>query len=123
MKPKFTAGKNIALKTPAHEYEKVIQFYKDILGFNRLDIENLDPFDSECFEFGDKRLWVDRIEGLSQSETWLEIESDDIESAKQYLVEKGCQLRDEIEPLPSEINGFWLSSPSNIIHLVIASED
>ena len=29
--PQFTAGKNIALKTPTHEFEKTVSFYRDVL--------------------------------------------------------------------------------------------
>jgi hypothetical protein len=32
--------------------------------------------------------------------------------------EKGISKRDEIEPLPPGVKGFWISSPSNIIHLI-----
>jgi hypothetical protein len=28
MKPKFKAGKNIAIKVPVHEYEQTVAFYK-----------------------------------------------------------------------------------------------
>ncbi len=119
MKPEFVPGKNIAVKTPAHEYEKVVDFYNNVLGFKQLPIENADPFESIAFEFGDKVLWVDRIEGISQSEIWLEILSMDITAAQEYLIAQGCNIRNEIEELPSTIDGFWLSSPSNIIHLVV----
>jgi hypothetical protein len=50
---------------------------------------------------------------------WLEIETDDVKAAKRYLSEQGCVLRDDIEPLPAEFKGFWLSGPNNIIHLVV----
>jgi len=36
MKPKFNAGKNIAMKVPAHEFEKTAIFYRDILGLECL---------------------------------------------------------------------------------------
>ena len=37
--------------------------------------------------------------------------------AEAYSKTMGCARRDEIEPLPSDFKGFWISSPSNIIHL------
>jgi len=118
MKPKFNPGKNIAIKTPAHEYAAVIHFYQEILGFTPLPHNAADPFESVCFAFGDKVLWIDKIAGLSQAEIWLEITSDDIPAAKKYLEQTGCSIRNEIEALPNSVNGFWLSSPSNIIHLI-----
>ncbi|WDE09680.1 VOC family protein [Thalassomonas haliotis] len=118
MKAAFNPGKNIAIKTPAHEYAQVVHFYQEILGFKPLADNASDPFESVCFAFGDKVLWIDKITGLSQSEIWLEIISDDIAAAKKYLEQAGCHIRNEIEPLPDALNAFWLSSPANIIHLV-----
>ena len=118
MKPDFRPGKNIAIKVPAHEFERMVEFYKIIIGLKQKDTNSTDDFDSIAFEFGDKNLWVDKISELSQAEVWLEIESDNAADAKSYLEEQGCVIRNEIEPLPTGFNGFWLSSPSNIIHLV-----
>ena len=120
MKPEFKPGRNIALKTPAHEYQAVVTFYRDTLGLEQLPINEPDAFESISFAFGDKVLWVDRIDSLSQSEVWLELESSDVVAAQEYLLKKGCVIRNEIEQLPTTVNGFWLSSPSNIIHLVVA---
>jgi len=118
MKPNFSPGKNIAIKVPAHEFEKMVNFYKIVLGLKQKDASSPDEFNSVTFEFGDKNLWVDKISGISQAEVWLEIETDNAVEAKKYLKEQGCAIRNEIEPLPPNFNGFWLSSPSNIIHLV-----
>ena len=118
MKPDFRPGKNIAIKVPAHEFERMVEFYKIIIGLKQKDANSPDEFDSIAFEFGDKNLWVDKISGISQAEVWLEIETDNAAVAKSYLEEQGCVIRNEIEPLPSSFNGFWLSSPSNTIHLV-----
>ncbi len=118
MKPKFSPGKNIAVKVPTHEYEKMVHFYKDILGLKQKDAYSPDEIDSVTFEFGDKNLWVDKIPGLSQAEVWLEIETDNVAEAQKYLEQQGCTIRNEIEPLPVDFNGFWLNSPSNTIHLV-----
>jgi len=118
MKPRFSPGKNIALKSPVHEYASVIRFYNEILSLEQLDNHSADPFESVCFAFGDKLLWVDKIAGISQSEVWLEIIASDLEAAQDYLRQEGCHIRNEIESLPATVQGFWLSSPSNIIHLV-----
>ncbi|MGB5325853.1 MAG: hypothetical protein WBN40_10575, partial [Pseudomonadales bacterium] len=109
MKPDFTPGKNIAVKTPAHEYKSVVRFYRDILGFAQLPGNDGDSSESVCFEFGDKLLWIDRIDGISQSEAWLEICSGNLDAARTYLEKAGCTIRNEIEALPSSVNGFWLN--------------
>ena len=118
MKPNFSPGKNIAIKVPTHEYDKMVTFYGVVLGLKRKDANAPDSFESVTFEFGDKNLWIDKVSGISQAEVWLEIETDNAVEARKYLESESCAIRNEIEPLPSSFNGFWLSSPSNTIHLV-----
>ena len=86
--------------------------------YETIQIERLVVNETIVFEFGDKNLWIDKIAGISQAEIWLEIQTDDIQKANDYFSEKGIPQRDEIEPLPPKFNGFWISSPSNIIHLI-----
>jgi hypothetical protein len=50
--------------------------------------------------------------GISQAEIWLEIETDNIKEAEAYLKIMGCVKRDDIEPLPSDFKGFWISTGS-----------
>lgn len=117
MKPEFRPGRNIAMKVPAHEYERTVAFYRDVLGFRELG-EAASSTETARFEFGDKVLWVDRVPGMSQAEVWLEIVADDVEAAAGWLQQAGCARRDEIEPLPADFPAFWISNPANIIHLV-----
>lgn len=112
----FTPGKNIAMKIPTHEYEDTVRFYRDVLRFTELTGQQ--PDDTPRFAFGDKVLWLDCVSGLSQSEIWLEIVTGDIDAAAKYLHTQDIRRRDEIEPLPDGMQAFWISSPSNIIHLV-----
>jgi len=118
MKPKFTPGKNIAMKVPVHEFDKTVTFYRDILGFQEIDASSPADIDSVIFKFGDKNLWIDKKSEISQAEIWLEIMTDDIESASAYFEESNCVRRDEIEPLPEGFKAFWLANPANIIHLI-----
>ncbi|HBC57132.1 MAG TPA: hypothetical protein DCZ03_08215 [Gammaproteobacteria bacterium] len=118
MSLKFSPGKNIAIKVPNHEFEQTVAFYADILGLTRLSLQDVDAVDSVAFEFGDKNLWIDAVDNLSQAEVWLEIATNSIEEAANYLEQKGVSRRDKIEPLPSGLKGFWISSPTNIIHLI-----
>lgn len=118
MQARFIPGNNIAIKVPTHEYEDTVVFYRDILGFEQTDTAPPDNTESTTFRFGDKILWIDRIAGISQAEIWLEVLTDDMDKASDYLNIKQCNRRDEIEPLPEGLKGFWISSPSNIIHLI-----
>ena len=118
MKPNFTPGANIAIKVPHHQFEQTVSFYRDVLGLEQVSRTAPDTDDSVTLKFGDKYLWIDRIASLSQAEIWLEIRTDDIERAAAYFQELDVVRRDEIEPLPAGFNGFWISSPANIIHLV-----
>ncbi|WP_160152302.1 VOC family protein [Microbulbifer sp. ALW1] len=117
----FEPGKNIAMKIPAHEHESTVNFYRNILRFKELTGNGVN--DTPKFEFGGKVLWLDSVPGLSQSEIWLEIVASDIGRAAEHLKEQGCHRRDEIEPLPEGFKAFWISSPSNIIHLVSSRND
>lgn len=112
----FNAGKNIAMKVPAHQFLSTVDFYEKVLRFKRIDLP--DAGSSVVFDFGGKNLWIDPKEEISQAEIWLEVETDNHQEAEAYLNEQGCVRCDEIEDLPSGFKGFWVSSPANIIHLV-----
>lgn len=118
MKPKFTPGKNIAIKVPPHQYEQTVSFYRDVLGLERITRSSPNEYESVSLKFGDKTLWIDKIVSLSQAEIWLEIQTDDVDAAAAYLEKENVIRRDEIEPLPDGFSGFWISSPADIIHLV-----
>ena len=115
----FSGGNNIAIKTPPHEFDQVIRFYREILRLPQIEADDR----SVAFEFGPLQLWVDKVDGISQAEVWLEIKTDHILEAKDYLDRNQVIERDEIETLPEEFKGFWISSPNNIIHLVSPADD
>lgn len=116
MHPAFQPGRNIAMKIPIHEYQRTLRFYRDVVGLQPLHGDG--PDETPRFAFGDKVLWLDCVAGLSQSEIWLEIVTDDIDGAAFCLTQHGCHRRDDIEPLPEGFRAFWIASPANIIHLV-----
>jgi len=116
-KPTFSGGRNIAMKVPPHLWEATIQFYRDLLGLDVIEHEPSTP-PSIGFVFGANQLWIDRVDGLSQSEIWLELSTSDIKGAVSYLKSAGIVRRDEIESLGEHFEGFWISSPASIIHLV-----
>lgn len=112
--PNFRPGRNMAMKVPPHQHAQTVQFYAEVLGLERLP----ELGGSACFEFGGKRLWIDRVPGMSQAELWLEIVADDPDAAAAHLELHGVTRCDAIEPLPEGFAGFWICSPSGIVHLV-----
>ena len=113
-KVKFAGGRNIAMKVPPHLWEATVHFYRDVLGLKSLD----NHLPNVGFEFGANQLWIDRVDGLSQAELWLELSASDIPKASEHLASAGVVRRDEIEPLPENYEGFWIASPASIIHMV-----
>jgi catechol 2,3-dioxygenase-like lactoylglutathione lyase family enzyme len=110
----FSAGRNIAMKIPPHLYEATVRFYRDVVGLRQLE-KHL-PF--VVFEFGANQLWLDNVPALSQAEVWLELATDDLTAAAQYLNQANVVRCDEIEPLPEGFDGFWIANPASIIHLI-----
>lgn len=110
----FKGGPNIAIKTPPGDYIKTVMFYRDSLGLEVLSEDD----GSISFQFGALRLWVDRVDALSQAEVWLEVVANNIESAADRLARDGVRRCDEIERLPLDFDGFWISNPAGIVHLV-----
>lgn len=112
-------GENIALKVPPDEFGKTVAFYRDVIG---LTVLRTTEEGSVVFEFGSKKVWVDRVPALSQAEIWLELSATDTGAAAKQLAKHGVVRRDENEPLPAEMKAFWIKSPSGIIHLISQSE-
>jgi hypothetical protein len=75
------------------------------------------------FQFGPNRLWVDRVPNLSHPDIWLELETNDTEAAASYLKINGVPRRDEVEQLREDFDGFWISDPAGVIHLVVGDEE
>ena len=113
-KPRFEGGPNIAMKVPPYLFAETVTFYQKVLKLPLVEEDN----NSVVFEFGANRLWIDKVDHVSQAELWLELKTSDVNSASAYLDSYGVARRDEIEPLPENFNGFWICNPTNIIHLV-----
>jgi catechol 2,3-dioxygenase-like lactoylglutathione lyase family enzyme len=113
-RPAFRPGKNIAMKMPPGDYDRLVAFYRDVLGF---EVIGSAP-DSVVFRYGEKRLWVDRVATLSQGEVWLEVQAEDVVAAAAWLAANGVARRDEIEELPDGFVGFWIAAPGGMIHMV-----
>ena len=116
-KVKFAGARNIAMKVPPHLWQETVQFYRDILALKVIEHAASVP-PSVGFEFGANQLWIDRVDGLSQAELWLELTANDVQKAAEQLKSAGVVRRDEIEQLPAGFEGFWIQNPASIIHLV-----
>ena len=119
MKTQFRGGHNIALKVPPHQWEGTVKFYREVLGLPELK----ESAPEAVFQFGPNHLWIDRVEAVSQAELWLELVTDDTGAASAHLAAAGIARCDEIEKLPEGFNGFWISSPASIVHLVDGAAD
>jgi catechol 2,3-dioxygenase-like lactoylglutathione lyase family enzyme len=93
--PNFSGGANIAIKCPYHTYEQTVAFYRDTLGLPVIEEEA----EGCIFQFGPVRLWIDRVPNISHPDIWLELETNDTESAAAYLKNHGVARRDEVEQL------------------------
>lgn len=113
-RPQFSPGRNIALKMPPRDFLQAVAFYRDVLGFEQLSVDET----SVTFKFGSMRLWIDRVPSLSQAETWLEVRTSDSEAASEWLEAQGIDRCDAIEPLPEDFPGYWIVAPGGIVHLV-----
>ena len=107
------------MKVPPHQVAETVRFYEEVLGFERTtDADSA----SVGFRFGDKVLWIDAVPTVSQAELWLEGQTDDLEAAAAHLDSHRVTRCDDIEPL-GECPGFWISSPSQVIHLIANEHD
>lgn len=105
------------MKVPSHQYEATVSFYRDLLGLEEISGPS---GNATGFKFGDNNLWIDNVASMSQAEIWLEIVTNDTAEAARALGQAGIARCDAIENLGEKFDGFWISSPSSIIHLVDA---
>ena len=103
-------GKNIAIKVPLYKWDETVAYYRERVGLKvTKELTN-----SVAFEFGEMTLWIDRVEQQSQVDVWLELVTDDPDTA---LRELGSPRRDELEPL-DDVDGHWTSDPAGVVLLV-----
>jgi hypothetical protein len=120
-KPAFDGGINVAVKIPLYKYNEVIRFYGEVLGLELTPYFSAYTGQSYSCRFGTLTLWLDCVPHNSQTDIWLELNTDDIETAKDYLSEKGVNFRPELERLPDNIPAEWISDPAGIV--MILKED
>ena len=119
----FAGGPNIAIKIPRSKYADTVKFYRDIL---KLDVEE-QPIDSPTVsrthkvKFGASIVWLDCVENYTHSETWLELRTQDVHLAVEYLRGKGVSTVDELERIPKEMH--WLMDPAGTVLLLCRPSD
>ena len=107
------------MKVPPHQHEATVRFYREVLGLEEIGGPS---GDAVGFKFGPNNLWIDKVPSMSQAELWLEIVTDDTAEAARVLSAAGVARCDEIERLGEEFDGYWISSPASVIHLVDAKQ-
>lgn len=107
------------MKVPPHLFQATVAFYRDVLGLRQLETRE----NTVRFEFGANHLWIDRVPGISQAETWLELVTNDVAGAEKLLAQANVIRCDEIEPLPEGFQAFWIMNPAQIVHLVGGEEE
>lgn len=115
--PTFRGGRNIAMKVPAHQFDDTIKSYRALKIPVRSQSES-----SVCFEFGPIWLHIDKVTNLSQAEIWLEFIASDMAGSAEAVERAGFVRCDQVEELPADFAGFWVSSPASIVHLVAEKE-
>src|SRR5690606_814432 len=106
----FKGGNNIALKIPKFKYSKTVHFYKEVIKLPYLGFMS----ESHAFQFGDFTLWLDCMDNYSQQDVWLEIQTDNVKIAAEYLHENQINRRDEVE-IHENSDGYCISDPCGTV--------
>ncbi|QFT89048.1 hypothetical protein FIU87_10355 [Bacillus sp. THAF10] len=109
-KEEFIGGNNIALKIPKFKYNETVDFYKHVLKLPYLGFMS----ESHAFQFGNVTLWLDCMENYAQQDVWLEIQTDNLNTAAAYFDEHNINRRDEVE-IHENSQGYWISDPCGTI--------
>lgn len=112
MSTKFTGGINIAIKIPKSKYEDTVTFYRNTLKLAVEEKAITNPTVSRTHEvkFGANILWLDCVDNYTHSEVWLDLKTDDVEAATEYLKSHGIDTCDEIENIPKDTH--WIMDPA-----------
>lgn len=120
---RFEGGINIAIKIPKSKYQETVNFYRDVLKFQveekPIDIPTVSR--THKVNFGKNVLWLDCVDNYTHSETWLELNTEDVENAKRYLKSKGVETVDELEQIPDTMH--WIMDPAGTVFIVSRKED
>ena len=115
----FPAARTSRSSARATHTSRPLPFIATHLGLPLIEEEK----DGCIFQFGPNRLWIDSVPNLSHPDVWLELETNDTEAAESFLKVHGVSRRDEVEQLREDFNGFFISAPNGVIHLVVGPEE
>jgi len=118
METKFEGGLNIAIKIPKSKYGQTVAFYRDILKLEVVEksIDNPTVSKTHRVKFGNNVVWLDCVDNYTHSETWLELNTPDVDKATEYLKSKGVDTCDELEQLPEKMH--WITDPAGTVLIV-----
>lgn len=118
MTTKFEGGVNIAIKIPKSKYDKTVAFYRDVLKLELEErpIKNPTVSRTHKVKFGNNVMWLDCVDNYTHSETWLELNVDDVEDATGYLRSNGVETCDELEQLPADMH--WIADPAGTVFVL-----
>lgn len=118
MNLKFEGGINIALKIPQRKYDETVAFYRDVVGMQveEKTIDNPTITRTCKVIFGANILWLDCCPFNSHSETWLEMNTNDVERATEHLATHGIQPCDELERIPKD--SHWITDPAGNVFIL-----
>jgi hypothetical protein len=118
MNIKFEGGLNIAIKIPKSKYDQTVAFYRDILKLQVVEKPITNPTVSRTHQvaFGNNVVWLDCVDNYTHSETWLELNTENVDDATRYLKSKGVDTCDEIEELPEDMH--WIMDPAGTVFIV-----
>eukprot|EP01060_Flectonema_neradi_P003650 TRINITY_DN1235_c1_g3_i1.p1 TRINITY_DN1235_c1_g3~~TRINITY_DN1235_c1_g3_i1.p1 ORF type:complete len:368 (+),score=76.54 TRINITY_DN1235_c1_g3_i1:66-1169(+) len=112
----FKGGCNIAVKCPSTKYLSTVAFYRETLG---LKILHYCPSCTKMKWSNTCSLWVDCLPSLTSHAVWLEINTSSTDAARGYLKgRKRVSMRPEVEIIPPGVDGFWISPPNDMVHLI-----
>src|SRR5438034_126240 len=116
---------NVMMPVMAHDILESIRLLANVVDiFTEKCVRGFVPNEEGCiFQFGPNRLCIDNVPNLSHPEIWRELETNDTEAAASFLKIHGVSRRDEVEPLREDFNGFFISAPNGVIHLVVGPEE
>lgn len=118
----FEGGVNIAIKIPKSKYEETIAFYRDVLKLEVIEkrIENPTVSRTHQVRFGSNVVWLDCVDNYTHSETWLELNTTDVDQATKYLKSKGIDTCDELERIPDHMH--WIMDPAGTVFILSKPE-
>lgn len=118
METKFEGGINIAIKIPKSKYDQTVVFYRDILKLEveEKSIDNPTVSKTHQVKFGNNVVWLDCVDNYTHSEVWLELNTENVEKATQFLSSKNVETCDELEQIPK--NMHWIADPAGTVFIV-----